>query len=163
MHIIIYYTYYLPYVIIHILQHVHGNCLTDLETAIKEAKASKRKGKCTTSASCNKTNQQATLGEWRGEGSGVTQKILDAKVVNFVIQEGVPRSIVEKPAFKDLVTLGLPKKLSVMSRKTLDSNINKMFNKMTDSIREEMSKQPGLSVTADLWSKGKRFVQLDYY
>lgn len=102
--------------------------------------------------------RQLVLDKWtNSESTAVTQNMLDEKILNYVIEEVQPFSVVEKGAFIDRILLGLPKNLSIMTRKTLGGRIDKFFTKMTDNILEEFSKQEVISATADLWNKAKRF------
>ena len=73
--------------------------------------------------------REAILNEFNSEivTPTVTQKVLDQKIIKYMITETRPFSVVEKPAFKDLVLLGLPKKLSIMTRKTLRGRIDETF------------------------------------
>ena len=105
-----------------------------------------------------KLQKQLTIKQCNDEVKIVTQKMLDEKILNYVIEEVTPKSIVEKAAFKELVLMGLPKNLKVMCRKTLDVNINKQYTKMTDNLRKELLDQQYISAIANLWSKGKRSV-----
>lgn len=82
--------------------------------------------------------------------------MLDEKLLDFFISSAPPRNIVEQNAFRNLVLLGLPEKLTIMTRKTLNERLDSAYMAMTNNLCTELSKQQHLSATADLWSKGKR-------
>ena len=83
--------------------------------------------------------------------------MVDKAVMNFIIDTAQPFHIVEEPSFKDLVCLGLPKSLSVVSRKTVSERLNKEFERMKNQIQGELEKVDVVATTTDVWSKGKRY------
>lgn len=85
--------------------------------------------------------------------------MLDERLLDFFISNAPPRNIVEQDTFRNLVLLGLPEKLTVMTRKTLNERLDSAYITMTNNLRAELSKQQHLSATADLWSKGKRYIR----
>ena len=58
-----------------------------------------------------KLQKQLTIKQCNDEVKVVTQKMLDEKILNYVIEEVTPKSIIEKAAFKEWVLMGLPKNL----------------------------------------------------
>jgi len=67
-----------------------------------------------------------------------------------------PLSVVDKPSFVNLVRLGLPKDLKVISSKNLKLQIEKFYLSMVDNITNTLSSVLYVSTTADCWTKGKK-------
>jgi len=112
------------------------------------------------SESTQKTSVQSTL-ECYSSGKGiehtkVSQKSLDKLLLEFVISETQPLSIVDKPAFVNLVKLGLPNELKVMCRKTMKLRIDNAYSTMVDNLIAKLSNVEHVATTADCWTKGKR-------
>lgn len=107
-----------------------------------------------------KKSVQSTL-EFFSSGKGkeytkVTQKSLDKLLLEFVFSKIQPLSIVDKPAFVNLVKLGLPNELKVMCRKTMKLRIDNVYSTMVDNIIVKLSNVEYVATTADCWTKGKR-------
>lgn len=121
---------------------------------------SKKKINIEQSEYIQKTSVQSTL-ECYSSGKGkehtrVTQKSLDKLLLEFVISETQPLSIVDKPAFVNLVKLGLPNELKVMCRKTMKLRIDNVYSTMVDNLIAKLSNVEHVATTADCWTKGKR-------
>lgn len=100
------------------------------------------------------SKKQLTVERW-GTGS-VTQSSMDTSILNFVIEEMQPLSIVDKPSFINLVRLGCSKNITIMSSKTLKNKIKTMHGEMETSLCDTLEKVSVVTVAADLWSKAKR-------
>ena len=66
-----------------------------------------------------------------------------------------PLSVVEEPAFVELVT-GLCPSANVMSRRTLGRRVDDMFKSKMLVVKDELCKQEHVCTTADVWSTSKR-------
>lgn len=101
--------------------------------------------------------KQITLDSWGSRKDFIiTQQILDKHILQFVIEEMQPISIVDKPSFKNLVSLGLPKNVSVMCAKTLKSRIEKAGQSMKEELIKKLSAIQFIATTADCWTRGKK-------
>lgn len=101
--------------------------------------------------------KQLTLDGWGSKKDFiVTQQVLDKYVLQFVIEEMQPISIVDKPSFKNLVSLGLPKNISVMCAKTLRSRIEKAGQSMKEELIKKLSGIQFIATTADCWTRGRK-------
>lgn len=87
----------------------------------------------------------------------ITQPVVDKLLIDLIIQENLPLSLVEKSSFKKFATLGLPSSVSIMCRKTLRSKIVSTHQHMLTKLTATLSKIKYVCTTTDLWSKGKRF------
>ncbi|XP_060616294.2 uncharacterized protein [Anolis sagrei] len=103
-----------------------------------------------------KQEQEATL-ERAGSGrETVTQRILDRKIMDFIVEETLPVQTVDKPTFVGLIRLGLPKDLTVMCAKTLRDRIEKRAAGMQETLVHRMGAVAYVAVTADCWTDGKK-------
>ncbi|XP_033216486.1 uncharacterized protein LOC117172545 [Belonocnema kinseyi] len=84
------------------------------------------------------------------------QKIMNKAVLNYVVKEMQPLSVVDKLILINLVRLGCPKKVSVMSLTTLKNRITDTHKEMKSHLCETLEKVSVVSAAADLWSKEKR-------
>lgn len=87
---------------------------------------------------------------------GVTQHKLNDLLLKFIVSNTQPLSVVDKPSFVNLVRLGLPKDLKVMSCKSLKLQIEKLYLSMVYNITNTLSSVLYVSTTADCWTKGKK-------
>ena len=85
----------------------------------------------------------------------VTQAALDEHILSFVINEGMPSTIVRSESFKELVLLGLPGK-KVMCYQTLQKKLAEEFETMKNRLRERMIQPAYICITADCWTAGRR-------
>ncbi|XP_042306362.1 uncharacterized protein LOC121921827 isoform X2 [Sceloporus undulatus] len=103
-----------------------------------------------------KQEQEATL-ERGGSGRElVTQRILDQKIMDFIVEETLPLQTVDKSTFIGLVRLGLPKDLTVMCAKTLRDRIEKRTAGMQETLAHRMGAVAYVATTADCWTDGKK-------
>lgn len=72
-------------------------------------------------------------------------------------EEIQPLSIVERPAFIDLVKLGIPSTIRVICRKTLKEKLSKTYIKIKSALQNKLDEIEIVSTT-DLWSKAKRLI-----
>lgn len=115
---------------------------------------SKRSGDNTSEVGVKK---QITLDTWGSRKELiVTQQTLDKHILQFVIEEMQPISIVDKSSFKNLVSLGLPKNVNVMCGKTLRSRIEKAGQSMNEELTKKLSGIQFIATTADCWTRGKK-------
>lgn len=108
---------------------------------------SKRSGDYTSEVGVKK---QITLDTWGSRKEFiVTQQTLDKHILQFVIEEMQPISIVDKSSFKNLVSLGLPKNVNVMCAKTLRNRIEKAGQSMNEELTKNLSGIQFIATTAD--------------
>lgn len=84
--------------------------------------------------------------------------MLDTAILRFVIEEIQPLSIVDSPAFIDLLKIGISSTLRVMCRKTLKEKLNQTYFEMKSALTNKLVEIDVVSTTADLWSKAKKLV-----
>lgn len=87
----------------------------------------------------------------------VFQQTVDKHILQFVIEEMQPTSIVDKPSFQNVVFLGLPKNVSVMCAKFLWSRIEKAGGQsMQEELIKKLSGIQFIATIADCWTRGKK-------
>lgn len=97
------------------------------------------------------------------ENSGscrVTQKMLDTAILRFIIENIQPLSIVDNPAFINLIRIGIPSSVWIMCRKTLKQKLDKAYFDMKSALEKKLNEIEIVSTTADLWSKMKRLLMI---
>lgn len=82
--------------------------------------------------------------------------------MRFIIEDIQPLSIVDSPAFVNLLRLGIPSHIRIMCRKTLREKICETYLKMKTALEKKLTEIELIATTADLWSKAKRLVILFY-
>jgi len=85
----------------------------------------------------------------------VSQTEVDRLVTSYVVKGMHLLSVVEEPAFVELVT-GLCPSTNVMSRQTLSHRVDDMFKSKMLVVKDELCKQERVCTTADVWSTSKR-------
>lgn len=98
---------------------------------------------------------------WKKWGSGsfvVTQHMLDKAILRFIIEDLQSLSIVDSPAFIDLIKHGLPLSIRIICRKTVKERLQQAFYEMKMSLETKLAQVEVISATADLWSKMKKLV-----
>lgn len=96
------------------------------------------------------------------EGTGncrVTQKMLDAAILRFIIGDIQPLAVIYSPDFINLVRMGIPASIKIMCKKTLKQKIDQAYLEMKSTLDKKLSEIDIVSTTADLWSKMKRLIQ----
>lgn len=88
----------------------------------------------------------------------VTQEAFDKAIMRFIIENMQPLSIVESPAFINLLRLGLPSQIRIMCRKTLRQRLCEIYFKMKATLVKKLTETQLVATTADLWSKAKRLM-----
>lgn len=86
----------------------------------------------------------------------VTQDALDEAIINVIIEDNVPRNIIHRDAFRNLVELLAPEDIKVTGKDKVSDRINKRFDVMKTNLKKELSNQTDIGTTADLYTKGKR-------
>lgn len=81
---------------------------------------------------------------------------MNAAILRFIIEDIQPLSIVDSPAFINLVRIGLPSSVQIMCRKTLKTKLNETYFEMKSALENKLTQIEVVSTTADLWSKAKR-------
>lgn len=154
--IIILFTFFLNNLIL--FQRVHSYQISDFEKVLEQGKPSKRK--CIDfEEKESKDKVQLTLDRLGRYGSGnepLTQKHFDNLLLKFFMDETQPLNLVDKPAFINLIRLGLPREISVMCRQTLNKKIGNLYSKLIDDTIQRLSGVLYVATTADCWSHGKR-------
>jgi len=110
----------------------------------------------------NITNKCQILKRWDSGSTAVTQKVLDKAILRFIIEDIQPLSIVDNPAFINLLRIGLPLHIRIMCRKTLRDKVCETYHKMKATLEKKLTEIELIATTADLWSKAKRLVILFY-
>lgn len=89
---------------------------------IKDCKQKSQLKRSGSDKSENCVKRQITLERWgQKEQLFVSQQTLDKCVIQFVIEEMQPLSIADKPSFRNLVSLGLPSKISHVCKNIKES------------------------------------------
>lgn len=104
--------------------------------------------------------KQQILENWKHGSSKITQNMLDTAILRFVVEEIQPLSIVDSPAFIDLVKIGTPLAVRVMCRKTLKEKLSQKYFEMKSALENKLAEIEIVSTTTDLWSKAKRLVSI---
>lgn len=104
----------------------------------------------------NVTKKQYILEKWSSGTAGITKKKLDTAILRFIIDNVQPLSIVDSPAFIDLIKIGLPSSIRVICKKTLKEKLCHLYIDMKHTLENELAQVETISITADLWSKAKR-------
>lgn len=91
--------------------------------------------------------------KWGSEKFAISQNTLDKAVLRFIIEDLQPFSIVDSPAFIDLVKNGLPSSIRIISRKTVKEKLQEAFCEMKTTLINKLTEAEVVSTTADLWSK----------
>ena len=76
-------------------------------------------------------------------------------IVDFVVQDMQPLSIVEGDGFRNLVH-GLDPKVKVMCTETLKNRLHVKLTNMTSNMKEELRSCTYVSTTADIWTQQAR-------
>ena len=79
----------------------------------------------------------------------VSQEALDKAVVNFIVKDAMPFSIVKSQNFQNLVLLGVPPGKRVLNYRTVMKRISERYTQMKDTIKAEFEKTTAVCVTAD--------------
>ncbi|KAJ7303275.1 hypothetical protein JRQ81_012214 [Phrynocephalus forsythii] len=96
------------------------------------------------------------LQKWQYDRDISFQNVLDQKLLDYVVEETVPLQTVDKPAFRALICLGLPKDLTLMSAQTLRETVARKAAAMRESLRNQLGGVSYVATTADCWSSGRR-------
>lgn len=129
--------------------------MSDFEKILEQGKPSKRK--CIDfERNESKDKVQLTLDCYESGKAPLTQKHFDNLLLKFFIDETQPLNLVDKPAFINLIRLGLPREISVMCRQTLNKRIGNLYSKMIDDTIQRLSSVLYVATTADCWLHGKR-------
>jgi len=112
--------------------------MSDFEKILEKEKPSKRK--CVYFEEKEyKCKVQLTLDRYGSGKELLTQKHFDNLLLKFFIDETQPLSLVDKPAFINLIRLGLPREISVMCKQTLHKKISDLYSKMIDNTIQKLS------------------------
>ncbi|XP_018309187.1 uncharacterized protein, partial [Mycetomoellerius zeteki] len=106
--------------------------------------------------SVNNFPNKYTLERWGAGSSMATQKGLDKAILQFIVENIQPLSIVDSPSFINLIRIGLPSHVNIMCRKTLKERLCQMYHRMKNALEKKLAEIEIVATTADLWSKGKR-------
>lgn len=142
-----------------LFQSVHPYKNNDFENALNDGKQNVGIKKQCFGLETDQTTKplhQLTLERCGSDKEGVTQHKLNDLLLKFIVSNTQPLSVVNKPSFVNLVRLGLPKDLKVMSSKNLKLQIEKLYLSMVDNITDTLSSVLYVSTTADCWTKGKK-------
>ena len=99
----------------------------------------------------NEAKRQATLDK-RGVSSEEVRKLL----MEYIIDDMLPLTTVESPAFKELINELSPRPVQLPDRKTLSSYIEQAYDAMMRLIKETLGTVEKVSTTADVWTAHHR-------
>uniref|UniRef100_A0ABM5FHD7 Uncharacterized protein isoform X3 n=1 Tax=Pogona vitticeps TaxID=103695 RepID=A0ABM5FHD7_9SAUR len=99
--------------------------------------------------------KQPILEPWRTGGEIITQSLLDSRLMDYIVEETVPLQTVEKPTFRALVGLGIPRYLTIMCAKTLRDRIERRAASVREALANQMAMVPYVATTADCWASGE--------
>lgn len=99
----------------------------------------------------NRAKRQATL-----DRRGISSKEVRTLVMDYVIEDMLPLTTVESPAFRKLVNELSAHHVQLPDRKTLSSCIEQAYNTMMKQITETLGKVKNVSTTADVWTAHHR-------
>ena len=85
----------------------------------------------------------------------VTQENVDKAIVDFIMCESLPFTMVRKEGFRNLIKTCQPA-MKVMSYETLMKKMSKNFSAMKINLRKEFEQTDHICITADLWTGSKR-------
>ncbi|XP_018358223.1 PREDICTED: uncharacterized protein LOC108758010 [Trachymyrmex cornetzi] len=111
----------------------------------------------------NIPNKHHTLERWGAGNSIATQKGLDKAILQFIIENIQPLSIVDSLSFINLIRIGLSSHINIMCRKTLKERLCQMYHRMKNVLEKKLTEIEIVATTADLWSKGKRYNMCNLY
>lgn len=80
------------------------------------------------------------------------------RIVNLIVKNLLPVSIVETDAFRELVNFSEPE-YEMPSRKTIQARINLCYNRKKEEIKNILSKSDAVSLTTDSWTS----INMDSY
>lgn len=123
---------------------------------LEEAKSRLANKRLNENISNDNLKKQRILEKWGSGTTGITQKKIDAAILRFIIENVQPFSIVESPAFIDLIKIGLPPSIRIICQKTLREKLNQSYCEMKTTLENQLAEVEIVSTTADLWSKAKR-------
>ena len=95
--------------------------------------------------SCSK--RQATL-----DRKGVSSVEVRKLVTEYIIDDMLPLTTVESPAFKMLIDSFSPRPVQLPDRKTICSHIEQAYESMMKKIKENPAEVEKVSTTADVWT-----------
>ncbi len=85
----------------------------------------------------------------------VTQKGVDERLVDFVVNGPHPLSVVEEPGFQRLIKYLQPN-ASVMVRNTMKSRIDKATTEMKENLKAAMHDVEFIGTTTDCWTANRK-------
>lgn len=147
------------YLLFDMFQRVHQYRNNDFENALNDGKQKyviKKQCFGLETDQTKKPLNQLTLERCGSGKEDVTQHKLNDLLLKFIVSNTQPLSVVDKPSFVNLVRLGLPKDLKVMSSKSLKLQIEKLYLSMVYNITNTLSSVLYVSTTADCWTKRKK-------
>lgn len=99
------------------------------------------------------TTKQAKLDDMMAAGASrhVPQVKVDKLVISFICDGLHPFSVVEQPAFKELIIMLNPQ-CNVISRPTLWTRIEEAANQMKKNLMSHLSKVSYVGTTTDCWT-----------
>lgn len=93
---------------------------------------------------------------WSSGSIAVNKKMLNAAILRFIIEDIQPLSIVDSPAFINLVRIRMPSSVRIICKKTVRAKLNQTYLEMKTALENKLSQIEIVSITADLWSKATR-------
>ena len=99
----------------------------------------------------NWAKRQATL-----DRRGISSKEIGTLVMDYVIEDMLPLTTVESPAFRKLVNELSAHYVQLPDRKTLFLCMEQAYNSMMKQITETLGKAKNVSTTADVWTAHHR-------
>lgn len=84
------------------------------------------------------------------------------KALNFVIDGNISFNVVQLKSFKELLETVSGRKIAIPSRHKFMKTLDSEYSKMKDALREILSHQEYLCVTADVWSSRAQGVTVHF-
>ncbi|XP_061477341.1 uncharacterized protein LOC133381837 [Rhineura floridana] len=137
------------------LQKQHPEQLRALEAAKRKHTKRHDFSEAEDTSGTRPPKMQVTLERWGSGREPVTQKILDKKLLDFIVEEAMPPELVDKPSFVEFARLGLSKDLSVMSSKTLRDRLEKKAYQMREEVAMKLTRVAHVATSVDCWTHGK--------
>ncbi|KAJ8028906.1 Zinc finger BED domain-containing protein 4 [Holothuria leucospilota] len=128
---------------------VHPGQVESLNKDLKNCKRQK------TSPISEKPLTQQDIRQFQKKSASVPQATVDRLVVDFIINDLQPFSLVEKPSFQNLIK-GLQPERSVIGRKSVMRTIEENYQKMKTALINKMSNVTYVCTTADAWTARNR-------
>jgi len=100
------------------------------------------------------------LERWSSGSIAVNKKMLNAAILRFIIEDIQPLSIVDSPAFINLVRIRMPSSVRIICKKTVRAKLNQTYLEMKTALENKLSQIEIVSITADFVEQSDKVIQL---